>query len=184
MNNTTPQNVRILAIAPTARGFGYAVFEGLDTFIDWGGRWAQGNKNKESLEKAETLIAYHRPKVLVLEDASDKGVRRDARIRELNAQIAALAKRHKVRVKIFTRNEIKKMFFADGKGTKQNIAEIVASRFSDNVGLELPPKRKTGHNEDPRMDVFAALALVLAYRLWRAKRTAYQNINRKLYLRV
>ena len=43
------QHYRILSIAPSTRGFGYAVLEGKDTLVDWGVKTVQGNKNVNSL---------------------------------------------------------------------------------------------------------------------------------------
>jgi hypothetical protein len=168
------QHPRILAIALSSKGFGFAVFEGLDTFINWGLKDATGDKNKKLLPKVEMLISAHRPTVLVIEDASAEDSRRALRVQRLCRQIIALAPRHNVRVKTFSRKAINKIFFADGDGTRHERAKIVAGRFSEDVGLKLPPKRRAQDSEDRRMEIFDALALVLAYRFWKVKRTAYQ----------
>ena len=36
MKKIQPKHFRILAIAPSTRGFGFAVLEGQDTLVDWG----------------------------------------------------------------------------------------------------------------------------------------------------
>ena len=58
-----------------------------------------------------------------------------------------------------------KTFFADGQGTKHALAEIIAKQFPEQLGLQLPPKRKPWMSEDSRMNIFDAVALVLVYRL-------------------
>jgi Holliday junction resolvasome RuvABC endonuclease subunit len=176
MNKFT-KHPRILAIAPSARGFGYAVFEGQDTFIDRGGKRAAGDKNIGSLAKAKDLMEHYQPKVVVMEDTSAKSSRRATRIRELSKEIFALAVSREISVKLFSRETMKKMLFADGEGTKHDMAKIVAGRFSEETGLQLPPKRRSWDNEHPRADVFHALALVMVYRLWRAKRTANKSLK-------
>ena len=45
------------------------------------------------------------------------------------------------------------------------LVEIVAKRFSDELGQKLPPERKLGNSEDSRMNIFDAVALVLILRL-------------------
>jgi Holliday junction resolvasome RuvABC endonuclease subunit len=156
--------LRLLAIAPSTRGFGFAVHEGQDTLIDWGAKRVTGDKNAESLARIGSMITHYEPKILVLEDAFAKGSRRSRRIRELNKRIVALAIRGKVRVVCLSREQVMQMFIADGKGTKHSIAEIVATRFPEELGPRLPRKRRSYDNEDPRMDIFAAVALALAFR--------------------
>ena len=45
------QQYRILAIAPSFRGFGYAVLEDNDTLVDWGVKTVQGNKECQFTRK-------------------------------------------------------------------------------------------------------------------------------------
>ena len=67
MTKRTPsKNDRVLAIAPSSRGFGFAVMEGGDTLVDWGVRSVVGDKNADALKKAEAMFALYKPTVLVL----------------------------------------------------------------------------------------------------------------------
>lgn len=177
MNTISPKHFRILAIAPSDRGFGFAVLEGRDTLVDWGIRRVQGeNKNAKSLKKAEELIAHYQPGMLVLENASAKHSLRSPRIRRLCRQIIKLATTHNVSVKLFSRDQVMKTFLPDGRGTKYAVAKVVAERFSEELGKKLPPERKLGHSEDSRMSIFDAVALVLAFRLKGTKRTQFSDI--------
>src|SRR5579872_3855329 len=126
MNKIKPKYPRILAIAPSTRGFGFAVLEGQDTFVDWGGRRGKkgGDKNAASLAKVEELIAHFEPQVLVMEDTSAEGSRRAPRIRELSKRINSLAASRGVKVVLFSRKQVMQNFFTDGQGTKHEIAEI------------------------------------------------------------
>jgi hypothetical protein len=166
MNTINPKHFRILAIAPSDRGFGFAVLEGRDTLVDWGIKRVQReNKNAKSLKKAEGLIALYRPGVLVLENASAKHSLRSPRIRRLCPQIIKLAATHKLNVKLFSRDEVMKTFLPEGQGTKYAVAEIVAKRFSEELSHKLPTERKLGHSEDSRMSIFNAAALALLFRV-------------------
>jgi Holliday junction resolvasome RuvABC endonuclease subunit len=157
---------RILAIAPSTRGFGFAVLEGQETLVDWGiNTVKKGDKNKQSLAKVEKLIAQYQPGVLALEDASAKNSRRSPRIRKLSRQIIKMAANRKVRVKLFSRDQVMKAFIADGQGTKHALAEIIAKRFPEELSSRLPPKRHPWMSEDSRMNIFDAVALVLILRL-------------------
>lgn len=141
--------------------------------MDWGVKAVQGDKNRRSLMKVEEMIAHYQPGMLVLEDHSGQASRRSVRIRTLGRRIVALAVRLNVRVVLFSREQIRQVFFPEGEGTKHELAEIIARRFPEELGLRLPPKRKPWKSEDARMDIFAAVALAVAFRLRTAKRTAY-----------
>jgi hypothetical protein len=172
MNNPQPINPRILAITTSNRGIGFAVLEGRDTLVNWGGGVSSGANNRKSLAKVEQLIFHYQPEVLVLENESAKDSRRGPRIRKLSEGIIALAARRKVQVKLFSRSSLKNIFIADGEGTRHDIATIVAERFSQEIGFRLPPKRRPWITEARRMDFFNAVALTVAHRLWESNRIA------------
>ena len=175
MNHKSPKHFRLMAIAPSTRGFGFAVLDGEETLVDWGVKSVKGDKNAGSLAKAEKLIAHYLPDAIVLEDHSDEQSRRAARIKRLSRDIIGVATTRKVKVKLFTRAQVRNLFFADGLGTKEALAEIIAKRFPEELGDRLPPKRRPWMSEDCRMDLFAAVALALVPGLRKAKRTARQN---------
>ena len=133
--------------------------------VDWGVRSAEGDKNSQSLVKVKELIAHYQPDVMILQDTSTKPFRRFERIRTLNKRLITLAARRKVRVALFSYEQVRRVFFADGQGTKQALAEIVANKFPEELGSRLPPKRLPWMSEDSRMDIFDAVALALVVRM-------------------
>ncbi len=165
MKHISPKQIRIVAIAPSTRGFGFAVLEVRETLVDWGVKSVKRDKNAESLAKAEKLIAHYQPGVLVLEDSSAKHSRRSPRIRALSKQIIAMAKTRKIRVALFSREKVMQKCFPDGEGTKHALAEILAKRFPEELATHLPPKRRPWTSEDARMDIFDAVGLALMPRL-------------------
>ena len=173
MKSIHPKHIRILSIAPSTRGFGFAVLEDRETLVDWGVKSVKGNKNARSLVKVEELIAHYRPGVIVLHDNSAKASRRSARIQALGQEIFSVASKRDIGVELFSRQQVRKIFFADGRGTKHALAEILAKRFPEELGFRLPPKRRAWMSEDYRMDIFDAVALVLVLRLQKVKRTGY-----------
>ncbi|MES3031684.1 MAG: hypothetical protein V4699_00365 [Patescibacteria group bacterium] len=70
-----------------------------------------------------------------------------------------LASTRKVKVSLFSRAQVRQVYFADDVGTKHALAEILAKRFPDELGHRLPPKRKPWMSQDSRMDIFDAVAL-------------------------
>lgn len=163
MNRINPKHIRILAIAPSTRGFGFAVVEGQETLVDWGVKSIKGDKNNGSVTKIEELIAHYQSGVLVLPDYSTKHSRRSARIRELSQRIIAMASSRNVRVALFSREQVKRVFLANGQGTKHALAEILAKRFPGELGFRLPSKRRPWMSEDYRMDIFDAVSLALTF---------------------
>ena len=55
MNQTTSKQIRVLAIALTARGFGYCVMEN-QVILESGHKEVEGNKNSQSVYKLEKLL--------------------------------------------------------------------------------------------------------------------------------
>ena len=58
--------VRILAIAPTARGFGYVVMEGPRRLVTFSNKSILQNKNERTLVWVEKFIRRYEPAVMVL----------------------------------------------------------------------------------------------------------------------
>jgi hypothetical protein len=150
----------ILAAFPSAKGFGYAVFEGQSSLIDWGVRGASGaQKNRESLQKMRELLTFYHPDVVVLEDYEGQGSRRARRIEILINLIAAHAHAGGMRTASFSRAEVRASF---GLTAKREIAEAIVRAFPE-LEPRLPPVRKIWMSEDRRMNIFDAVALAITF---------------------
>jgi RNase H-fold protein (predicted Holliday junction resolvase) len=166
MNQTPIKNTRILSVALSAKGLGYAVMEGQDVFIAHGHKIVEeGDKNVKSFAWVEKLIARYQPGVLVLQDVAAKDSRRAPRIKSLHRQIVRLAAKHKLTVKLISGIQMRSVLLGNPKGTKQEMAELLARKFPDELASRLPPKRKPWKSEDTRMDIFDAVALAVVFRL-------------------
>ena len=86
---------------------------------------------------------------------------------ELIYGFAALAEKRGVKVLVLSRKQVREVFFAEGMGSKDSLAEILVERFPDELGARLPRKRRTSTSEDHRMAMFEAVALALAFRPYR-----------------
>jgi hypothetical protein len=150
----------VLAAFPSAKGFGYAVFEGPGSLIDWGVKTAHGvQKNRQSLQKMRELLTFYRPDVVVLEDYDGHGSRRARRIEILINLIAAHAHGEGMRTASFSRAEVRACF---GLIAKREIAEAIVREFPE-LEPRLPPVRKIWMSEDRRMNIFDAVALALTF---------------------
>lgn len=164
MEKVIPKYPRILAIAPSREGIGFAVMDGLNNLINWGVKWTRGDKNKAGVAKAKELIVRYEPEVIALEDASADGSHRGRRLRELMKRIVALSANKNVPVALFSRKQMKWTFLLDGDGTRHDLVAAIAARFPDELGRHLPPERRPWMDEDHRMAMFDAVALALMVR--------------------
>jgi hypothetical protein len=164
MNQTTSKQIRVLAIALTARGFGYCVME-KNVMLECGHKEVRGNKNSQSVNKIEKLLKQFLPSVLVLQDVNVTGCRRAPRIKTLHRRIIELAASRKIKVSLLSGKLLREMLLGDVKGTKHDMAEILAKKYSVQIAAKLPPKRRPWENEDGRMDMFDAVGLAVVFRL-------------------
>jgi hypothetical protein len=92
----------------------------------------------------------------------------------------ALGVTRKVSVKVLSHEEVKRVYFPNGQGTKHALAETLAQRFPEELGFRLPPKRRPWMSEDSRMNIFAAVGLAVALRLRKAKQIEVGSENSSL----
>ena len=163
--NHHPQRSRLLALALTSRGLGYAVLEGETSLIENGHASVRnGDKNATCLAKVEKLAALYRPDALILEDVAAKGSRRHPRIKRLHREVVAFAKKRKLAVKIISGRQSRRLHLGNEHETKQEMAEGLTKRFPIELAFRLPPKRRQWESADSRMDIFDAVGLAVAYR--------------------
>lgn len=153
---------RVLAIDPTNRGFGFVVFEGPERLVDWGVAYVEGDVNAKSLLRIAGLIRRYDPDVLVVEDHTSRTSRRRGRARDLLRQAGHLAGSSQVDLCRVSVPAVRRVFAEIGVSAKYPIAAALAIRYSE-LAPHLPPRRKPWMNEDPRMGIFDAVAMGLAY---------------------
>lgn len=151
----------VLGFHPTARGFGWAVFENPFKLVSHGTYEARGDKNAGSLRKLTWLLKVLAPEVLVLE-AFDKRTLRSERIRKLCLDVVNAAADHGAQLDCLRRSDVQKTFELVNARTRDEIAEAVA-RHVPTLRAHLPDRRRQWNGEDKRLSVFCAAALVLAH---------------------
>jgi hypothetical protein len=177
MKYSNSKNQRVLGVAPSTRGFGFAVIE-KECLIDWGIKCVSaGNKNPESLVKFDNLIEVYQPAVIVLEDHSGNGSRRSERIRKLGQEMRSSANAHRMKVKVLSRREVRKIFFAEPKGTKHCLAEMLTKRFPEELSSRLPRKRRPWESESHGMGIFEAVGLALALHYQEKEALSEKHLN-------
>jgi len=162
MNDTDTGQRRILAVFPSTRGFGFAVFEGLSLPIDWGVKLIATDKNTQSLAKIEGLVGTYKPTTIVVEDYSGEASRKCERIQHLIRDIIELARTKNISTRSYSRAQIRECFSQSGAFTKYEIAQAIATRLPE-LEPRIPPVREIWMPEDYRMSIFDALALAITF---------------------
>src|SRR5215831_7045008 len=162
MSRAYTKDIRVLAIDPSTRGFGFAVLEGPNRLIDWGVKETKTDKKKRSLKLIEELMERYQPKVFVVEDYGGKGSRRCQRVGELIRDISKVALKRGIRVKSISRLKVKQAFSQCGASNKHEIAIAIAKQFPE-LAPRLPRFRKPWMSEDYRMSIFDAVGFGLAF---------------------
>jgi hypothetical protein len=162
MNHPKTDDALILAIFPSVRGFGFALFHGAWTPLDWGFRHADGDKNQACLKGVRKLIDDYAPDILVLEDHAGEGSHRSERVEALIDDVAELANCKGITVASYSRDRIRECFAEFGATTKYEIARAI-SRSLPEFPPQLPPERKIWLPEDYRMSIFDAVSLIFTH---------------------
>src|SRR5262249_9514985 len=160
MSRAYINDIRVLAVDPSTRGFGFAILEGPDRLIDWGVKETKVDKKRRSLRFIAELIHRYQPNVLVVEDYTGKGSRRCRRVRKLIKEISRLAVQRKIKVRNFSRLKVKQAFSESGTPNKCEIAIAIAKHFPE-LAPRLPRFRKPWMSEDYRMSIFDAVGFAL-----------------------
>lgn len=169
MGRSNSTLTRILALYPSASGFGYAIFEGPREAVAFGVKVIETEKNKQSMRDMKTMIEAYRPDVVVLEDYLGEGSRKSKRVQVLIETIVSFAHTRKTTTRCYSRAQIRDTFSQYGAFTKQEIAETIASEFPE-FEPHLPPKRSIYRPESARMSIFDAAALAMAYYFFESKK--------------
>ena len=151
---------RLIGLHCSAKGFGYAVFEGTAIY-DWGTVVARDDKNEMSLRKLARILDRYSPETMVLEDIEQSSARAE-RIRHLYVAIAALCATRGIDLHRYAQSDVRQTFRLPETGTRQDVAEAVVLH-TDVLAPRLPPARKAWQSEARRMTIFSAAAVALTH---------------------
>jgi Holliday junction resolvasome RuvABC endonuclease subunit len=161
--NLSRRHAFVLAIYLNTRGFGFVLFEGHLSPVDWGVKELRGpGKHRRSLAGIVTILDRYLPAVLVIQNTSLNGTTRAGRITKLNAAVAEIAEGRGILVHAYSRADVQRAFAYLGVPNKQSLAEMIANHIPA-FERYVPPPRKPWMSEDTRMGIFDAAALALTF---------------------
>lgn len=152
------KRLRILAIDPASKGFGFAVVEGADRLVDWGVARVWTRSELEFVARVDAAITQYRPTVVAFETIpTDRRRARSARrlvalskyLRDRDTQIAPVSPTQLAKT------------FPPPVVTKRQRAETIAVAFPE-LKAWLPRHRRPWMTEDERMHIFDAAAIAIA----------------------
>lgn len=149
--------LRILAIDPSPKGFGFAVLENGPQLVDWGVAVLSSKADLEFLARLEALVDRTRPALLVLEDPT--GTRLGPRHVRLIRRATEYARTRRLLVEAVSRATLRDSFGTACKN-KHDIAVAISGLFPE-LASRLPAKRKLWASEDERMNIFDAVSFAL-----------------------
>ncbi len=170
MSKLPVEEIRILAIDPYTKGFGFAVLEGPERLIDWGIKEPARDKTVRCLEQVSELIQQYEPNVVVVEEYWVKKSKRSKWSHEFIDNVIELAFMKKVESHSFSRVQVKQAFAPFGAHTKYAVASVLVEYFPE-LAPRLPPVRKPWMSEDCRMSIFDAISLAWAFLFFRLSAT-------------
>jgi Holliday junction resolvasome RuvABC endonuclease subunit len=150
----------VFAVHPTAKGFGWALFESPLAPYDWGIVYARKGRNEHVLRRYERLLERHAPSVVVIEEF-ERAVRGE-RIRYLCRAMVHLASTRGCDTASYERAAIRTCFASIGATTRYGIAQAIAQHIPA-FSHRLPEKRKLWVGDDERQSLFDAVALAITH---------------------
>lgn len=152
----------ILGVHPSARGFGWILFERPLAPFDWGTVTIRKDRNAGALARIDRILRKYKPRLLAIEAAGGNESRRRPRIRRLCSAIEDRARERGVTVRAYSRHQVRQTFSGVDAQTREEIASAVADRV-EALRSRLPAPRKIWLGEHPNMALFAAAACALTY---------------------
>ena len=149
--------IRILGVAPTSRGFAYALTEGPNRLLDW------ARCDLVPVAKLENRLGPLLERTCPLFVASEvaRNEKQSERTRAFNGALKTACAREGVMILCVERQTV----YVPGRGerpvTNHQIAEVAAERFSE-IANKLPRRRRVWQGRDDRIGVLIAAALACA----------------------
>jgi hypothetical protein len=155
----------ILAIDLRHRRFGYAVFEGHRRLRDSGLRVYRAIGEAEASmasKRLAVLLKSFSPSAIVVKRERWDRAQTSSHISSLVEVMTRGASAHSIPIFLIGDDDVRKTFRNLGCETRDEIAAALSRIFPELV-WRLPPKRRAWQSEHPRMAMFDAIALGLAF---------------------
>lgn len=158
----TPRPEIVLGLHPSARGFGWALFEDAQSLLHWGTVDIRRDRNETALRRIERMLDRHMPGVLAMEQHDAKSARRSKRVRQLYRAVVRYAETKGIQVRSYSRAEISRARYLRGARTRDELAAAVADHLIV-LRPRVPKPRPIWIGEALGMSLFCGAACALTY---------------------
>jgi len=155
-----PDDRSIVGMDRCSQGVAFVWFRGGE-LRDFAIRYV-GSEPEKQLAVIEEILATTQADVLVLEDWKDARCRRAPDVKRLFSDTAARATAGSIEVGCVAQAEVRDRNRRRGLKTKEAVAAAVAQSLPELRRL-VPARRKAWMSEDPRVNIFDAVSLVLRW---------------------
>ena len=162
MTQSTQRKNIVYAIYPNANGFGFVYLDSPRNLLDYGTVRINPISNMKVLKRLKKSFDYLKPSIVIIQDPDGNASRSGRRVHRLIDKIISLANEEKLKVVLYSRDQIRDVFEQFGAVTKYEIAKVILTEFKE-LELREPKKRKTWQSESHNMPIFDALSLALTY---------------------
>lgn len=155
---STDNDRRVLALSVNSQSFGFVAFAGSQELLDWGMRSFRGGANAVKVpieDKILRLFDAHQPEILLLKGPKTQ------QSKKVVDRIAKLARAQAIPTEFVSNHDIQRVFAAE-KQSKYHIGATIAIYYPELLP-HLPSRRKPWQSEKYGIQVFEAVALVMAY---------------------
>lgn len=161
----------VLAVHLTARGYGWVLFEGPHSPLDWGVvAIVRSKRASRCTVGVMKLIERYRPDCMILELIDTSQSDRTRQRFTITNHISAYIEGYGLPLFRYGRNDVRQTFAHLPHITKDTIAEEIARLVPSFMRL-VPPRRRPWMGQHARMGLFEAAALVITHYGQRGTRT-------------
>lgn len=151
-----------LVLYPNTNGIGFVICESEKDIIDFGLKPINRRTQKEYLDKAKWLIEYASPDIVLLLDYKGAITKLSKRQESVIEDITNYARDHGLRIRHYSRRQIRDVFSDFKAPTKHDIA-MTLIRWYPQLKSREPHKRLSYMSEHYQMGVFDAFALMVTH---------------------
>lgn len=162
MTQSTQRRNIVYALYPNANGFGFVYLDSPRNLLDYGAVRINPISNRKVLERIKKSFDYLKPSIVIIQDPDGNASRSGRRVNRLIDKIIAMANAEKLKVILYSRDQIRDVFEQFGAVTKYEISKVLLTEFKE-LELREPKKRKTWESESHNMPIFDALSLALTW---------------------
>ena len=155
-------STKIVSIYPYTRGFAYAVMDNPINVIEMRLFDLKEYDISKMSRIVRGILRIHQPGIVVLENTNSKYCRKGVRSKQFIRKIAALAKKRSIKVMLYSREDVRKVFRRWKAKNKYEIAEVLSRNIDSLRSLQMEKPKYPGR--EPNIEaIFSSVSMGVAH---------------------